>query len=61
MAEVDAEMLISFIQKRPVLWEKTLDIFKDRTATRNAWREVCVEVNNDFDTMDENEKNIFGE
>jgi hypothetical protein len=43
MAEnIDADFLISLIEARPVLWDKTLDVFKDRIATRNAWLEVCV-------------------
>ena len=43
MAEnIDADVLISLIEARPVLWDKTPDVFKDRIATRNAWREVCL-------------------
>jgi hypothetical protein len=34
MAEnIDAEVLISLIEARPVLWDKILDAFKDRIAT----------------------------
>jgi hypothetical protein len=50
MAEnIDADVLISLIEARPVLWDKTLDVFKDRIATRNAWREVCLELKPDFE------------
>lgn len=58
--DIDNEILISLIQERPVLWDKTLDIYKDRDATRNAWREVCVEIRSDFDVLDERQRNDFG-
>jgi hypothetical protein len=32
---IDNEILISLIQERPVLWDETLEIFRDRDATRN--------------------------
>lgn len=63
MAEViivDNELLIHLIQERPVLWDKTLEMFKDRNATRNAWHEVCVQLRNDFDTLEDGKKNDFG-
>ena len=28
-----------------MLWDKTLDIYKDRNATRNALKDVCCELN----------------
>ena len=61
MAEnIDADVLISLIEARPVLWDKTLDVFKDRIATRNAWREVCLELKPDFEELEDRAKNAFG-
>ncbi|XP_068084807.1 uncharacterized protein [Anabrus simplex] len=60
MADVDSEILITLVQARPVLWDKTLDIYKDRNATRKAWREVCLELKPDFDVIEDKEKNAFG-
>lgn len=60
MVDVDSELLITLVQARPVLWDKTLDIYKDRNATRNAWREVCLELKPDFDVIEDKEKNVFG-
>lgn len=57
---IDNELLISFVEQRPVLWDKTLDIYKDRDATRNAWKEVCMEIRGDFETLNDKEKNAFG-
>lgn len=58
---IDNDLLISLIEERPVLWDKTLDVFKDRDATRNAWREVCHELRSEFPDLDDKEKNLYGE
>jgi hypothetical protein len=61
MAEnIDAEGLISLFEARPLLLDKTLDVFKDRIATRNAWREVCLELKPDFKELEDRAKNAFG-
>lgn len=57
---IDVDVLISLVEARPVLWDKTLDTFKDRNLTRDAWREVCCGLKNDFEVMKDNEKNAFG-
>ncbi|XP_063595417.1 uncharacterized protein LOC134772380 [Penaeus indicus] len=33
--EIDTDRLISLVQERPVLWDKTEDIYKDRNATND--------------------------
>jgi len=60
MAEFDIEFLITLVQERPVLWDKGLELYKDRNATKNAWREVLIELNPEFDVLDDKEKNLFG-
>lgn len=57
---IDNDVLISLVEKRPVLWDKTSEIFKDRNLTRDAWREVCCALKNDFEDMETKEKNAFG-
>ncbi|XP_022179000.1 uncharacterized protein LOC111039711 [Myzus persicae] len=61
MAEFDVEFLITLVQERPVLWDKGLELYKDRNATKNAWREVLIELNPEFDALDDKEKNLFGQ
>jgi hypothetical protein len=56
---IDNDILISLIQERPVLWNKPLDIFKDREATRNACHEVCVGFQSDFDQLEEREREMI--
>lgn len=58
---IDNDLLITLVEQRPVLWDKTLDAFKDRDATRKAWCEVCKELRSDFSDLDDKEKNSYGE
>ncbi|CAH1993877.1 unnamed protein product [Acanthoscelides obtectus] len=57
---IDNELLIHCVQIRPVLWDKTLESFKDRNATRNAWHAVCLGLLKDFDNLEDSKKNDFG-
>ncbi|XP_072377990.1 uncharacterized protein [Diabrotica undecimpunctata] len=41
MSEIYSEILITLVEARPVLWDKTIEIYKDRNLTRNAWNDVC--------------------
>ncbi|XP_043483602.1 uncharacterized protein LOC122512050 [Leptopilina heterotoma] len=56
---IDTDALISIVQQKPALWDKTLEIFSDRNAKKNAWREVCEELNNDYEIMSDSDKNIY--
>lgn len=53
---IDSEVLITLVQARPVLWDKTLENYKDRNLTRNAWNEVCIELNSEFEELGDKEK-----
>lgn len=57
---IDSEVLITLVEARPVLWDKTLEHYKDRNLTRNAWNEVCIELNSEFEELGDKEKNAFG-
>lgn len=39
--DIDTEMLISAVECRPILWDKSLNQYKDRYGTKSAWQEVC--------------------
>ncbi|KAJ8884468.1 hypothetical protein PR048_016325 [Dryococelus australis] len=53
---INAEFLISLIEARLVLWDKTMNLFKDRIATRNVWCEVCLELKPDFEDLEDGKK-----
>jgi hypothetical protein len=57
MSEVDLEMLISLVQEHPVLWDKTVEDYKDRIKTTNAWIEVFKHLNGGFEEMEDNKRN----
>lgn len=61
MTEVDLEILISLVQEHPVLWDKTLEDYKDRIKTRNAWIEIFKQLNEGFEEMEDKERNEYGE
>ena len=45
------ELLISLVDARPDLWNKTDDTYKDRIETKKAWREVYVCLQEDFEAL----------
>lgn len=54
------ELLITLVEGRPVLWDKTLEIYKDKRLTYEAWREIFIILNKDFDEMTNVKKNEYG-
>jgi len=58
---IDTELLISLIEAKPVLWDKSLDIYKDRNNTRKAWEELFIELKSDYNELENKDKNAFGE
>jgi len=49
--EFEIELLISLVEARPVLWNKTVDIYKDRNETKKAGRELCIYLQENFETL----------
>lgn len=60
MSTIDSEILITLVEARPVLWDKSLESYKDRNMTRNGWNEVCIALNSEFEELEEKEKNAYG-
>ena len=59
-SEIDIDLLISLVEMKPVLWDKTLEDYKSRNLTTNAWRDVCCGLYKEFENLNEKEKNEFG-
>lgn len=53
---MDVDLLIVLLEARPVLWDKTSKIYKDRIETKKAWKEVCIELNSDFNIYNDEKK-----
>ncbi|KAL4126358.1 hypothetical protein QTP88_010580 [Uroleucon formosanum] len=60
MDDISIEMLISLVEARPALWDKTLDSYKDKTSKESAWREICTILNEDFQALDQKERQNVG-
>jgi hypothetical protein len=58
-SEFDIDLLISLVEARPVLWDKTDDIYKDRNKTKKAWRESCICLQEDFEALRDVKKPPF--
>lgn len=57
---IDMEMLISLIENRPQLWDKTLESYKNKQMHFTAWKEICTITHGNFDALSDKEKNKFG-
>ena len=47
--ELDVELSVSLVECRPILWDKTDDIYKQRNETKMAWGGMCIGVKEDFE------------
>jgi len=36
MEKIDIELLISLVEERPVIWDKTLDLYKDKNLKEST-------------------------
>jgi len=59
--EFDIDFLISLVEAKPVLWDKTDDIYRDRIEAKNAWRKVCIRLQEDFEALGDVKDNAFAE
>jgi hypothetical protein len=50
--DVDAELLISFIE-RPILWDRASETHKEKVVTQEAWRKICKIVHPVFELLEE--------
>lgn len=57
---ITLEVLIPLVEQRAVLWDKTLDIYKDKGLKLAAWREICCVFEPNFDKLEEKERKDFG-
>ncbi|PSN44807.1 hypothetical protein C0J52_25711 [Blattella germanica] len=60
MEDINTELLITLVKERPAIWDKTLDLYKDKKLKELSWREICVKLNEDFEDMDSWQKHEYG-
>ena len=52
LPDVDVDRLIIVVQSKPVLWDKTYEKYKDKFKIQEAWKDVYVEIFEDYDEFD---------
>ncbi|KAF5290499.1 hypothetical protein FQA39_LY03603 [Lamprigera yunnana] len=57
--EKTAKLIISLVESKPEIWDKCLNTYKRRNATKNAWNSICSTLNEDFPTFSYREKKSF--
>ncbi|KAJ0172081.1 hypothetical protein K1T71_012054 [Dendrolimus kikuchii] len=56
MESFDYETFISLVDDREVLWDKNVDIYKDKRKSLKAWFEICHIMNENFPELPDREK-----
>ncbi|XP_042863829.1 uncharacterized protein LOC122248078 [Penaeus japonicus] len=56
----DTEQLITEVQTRPILWDSTMEDYKDKNAKVEAWLNVCRAIDEDFEEKGKTEQNYIG-
>ncbi|XP_054270360.1 uncharacterized protein LOC128991474 [Macrosteles quadrilineatus] len=59
MTEINVELLISLVEARPVLWDKTTEEYKNRMKSKRAWIEVFKQLNEEFEEMEYKEREEY--
>ncbi|XP_047031056.1 uncharacterized protein LOC124638202 [Helicoverpa zea] len=50
------EVLIPLVEKKPAIWDKTTDVYKDKEAKLSAWKDICCTLDPNFDALDGRDK-----
>ena len=58
---ISIEIFISLIEERPNLWDKSLDMYKNKVATQNSWRDIFIIIYPDFETWEGKKRQEYGE
>lgn len=58
--EIDPEVLISLVEERTNLWDKTSHLYNDRVQRVTAWREIFCILIPDYDELEDREKEYYG-
>ncbi|KAL0810134.1 hypothetical protein ABMA28_010929 [Loxostege sticticalis] len=57
----DVKLLIQGVRDRPCLWDKSLEVYKDRLERRTAWEEIFNILDESYETMPAEEKRLTEE
>lgn len=56
---IDVEQLILEVRERPILWDTSSDLYKDRLKKIKTWTDICGLLTKNFsDKSEEDQENI---
>ena len=58
--KTDIDLPISLVEQKATLWDKTMDLYKNRIATQAAWKEIMVVLIPGFEAMEEKRGQGYG-
>lgn len=59
--EIDIDYLISLVQERPIIWDKSHEHYSDKFRKANEWAAVCKIIFQDYEEFEDQKKNKIGE
>lgn len=57
---MDVELLISEIEKRPVIWDTSNEDYKNKPKKADAWVDICCTLFEDYAFKSEAEHKLIG-
>lgn len=55
----DPEVVISLVEKKPVLWNKLSSTYKHKELTRVAWQDICRSIHTGYDQLNREQQFEF--
>ncbi|XP_052741558.1 uncharacterized protein LOC128198759 [Bicyclus anynana] len=58
--DIDIDFLISLVQERPIIWDKSHEHYSDKFRKANEWVAVCKKIFQDYEEFEDQKKNKIG-
>lgn len=59
MVEINTDLLIRLVEKWPALWDKTATEYRDKAVSVEAWKEIAVLSNTDWDELNPTQRKLY--
>lgn len=58
--DIDSRVFIKLVERNPILWDKTHEYYKNKTATFKGWYDIAMKIIPTFDEMNEAQQKHVG-
>lgn len=58
--DIDVEQLIFEVQERPILWDTSSELYKDKNKKIIAWIDVCSIIDKKFTEKSKEDQEVIG-